>query len=173
MIELEKTYLAKRIPDGLKKCKFKEIVDVYIPENSEHPKLRIRKSGNKFEITKKMPVKEGDASYQEEQTIVLAEAEFNELNRLVGKKVRKIRYYYNYNGRTAEVDLFQDSLSGLVLVDFEFATIEEKNSFRIPDFCLADVTQELFLAGGMLCGKSYEDIENGLKKFGYQRLFVE
>ena len=38
----------------------------------------------------------------------------------------------------------------------------------MPDFCLAEVTQEEFIAGGMLCGKSFEDIKDKLEKFGYR-----
>jgi len=174
MIELEKTYLAKKFPANLKSCKFKEIIDVYIPKTSEHPKLRLRKNGDKYELTKKEPVNEGDASHQKEQTIILTETEFNSLNeQLEGKRVHKIRYYYDYNGRTAEFDVFQDALKGLVVVDFEFATMEEKEDFEMPDFCLVDMTQEAFLAGGMICGKSYEDIENNLKRYKYNKIFFE
>jgi adenylate cyclase len=174
MIELEKTYLAKKIPENLKSCKSKEIIDVYIPKSSEHPKLRLRKNGAKFELTKKEPVSEGDASHQEEQTIILTETEFDTLNQqLEGKKVRKIRYFYDYNGRTAEFDVFLGDLAGLVLVDFEFATLEEKDNFQIPDFCLVDITQEIFIAGGMICGKRYEDIEDNLNEFEYHKLFLE
>jgi CYTH domain-containing protein len=174
MIELEKTYLAKKIPENLKNCKFKEIIDVYIPKDSEHPKLRLRKDGDKFELTKKEPVNNEDASHQKEQTIILTEIEFNALNQqLEGKRIRKIRYFYDYNGRIAEFDVFQDKLSGLVVVDFEFATLDEKENFQMPDFCLADVTQEVFIAGGMICGKSYEDVEDNLNKFQYNKLFLE
>ncbi len=174
MIELEKTYLAKKLPKDLKSCKFKEIIDVYIPKSSEHPKLRLRKNGDRFELTKKEPVDKGDASHQKEQTIILTKTEFNTLNRqLKGKRVRKIRYFYNYDGRTAEFDIFQDDLAGLVVVDFEFSTIDEKDSFQIPNFCLADITQEVFIAGGMICGKSYKDIEHNLAKFKYRKLFLE
>ena len=172
MIELEKTYLVKEVPKNLKDCKFKEIIDVYIPKDSEHPKLRLRKNGGKFEMTKKEPIDGIDSSCQKEQTIVLTETEFNALNELEGKRVRKLRYCYNYNGRTAEVDVFQDLLKGLVLVDFEFEIMEDKDNFKISDFCLADVTQEVFVAGGMICGKSYEDIEDDLNRFNYQKLFV-
>jgi hypothetical protein len=52
----------------------------------------------------------------------------------------------------------------------EFESEEGKNSFQMPDFCLVDVTQEKILAGGMLCGKSYGDIEQFLKKLGYRKL---
>ena len=174
MIELEKTYLAKKLPKNLKSCKFKEIIDVYIPKLSEHPKLRLRKNGDKFELTKKEPLNDGDASNQEEQTIILTENEFNALNQqLEGKRVRKIRYFYDYQGITAEFDVFQDDLAGLVVVDFEFVTLEEKDNFQMPDFCLVDITQEVFIAGGMICGKTYKDIEPNLEKLKYSKLFLE
>ncbi len=169
MIEFERTFLAKSIPPGMHGCISKEIIDVYVPASAEHPTLRIRKDGDRFEITKKEPV-DGDASHQEEQTIRITESEFNELIKVGGKVVRKIRYYYGHGGRTAEIDIFQDGLKGLVLVDFEFRTKEEKDSFRMPDFCLADVTRETFVAGGMLCGKRYSDIEKPLRRFGYSRI---
>ncbi len=173
MIELERTYLAKRLPPGLKNCKSMEIIDIYVPKSSVHPTLRIRKHGSKYFITKKEPVEGKDASHQMEQTIILTKAEFDEFTKLEGKKVHKIRYYYEYNGRTAEFDVFQGSLKGLVLVDFEFETIEERDSFKMPEFCLADVTKKVFVAGGMLCGKSYEDIETGLKRFNYKKIFLD
>ncbi len=174
MIELEKTYLAKRIPEDLKNFKFKEIIDVYIPKDSDHPKIRLRKSGDKFELTKKEPINDKDASSQEEQTIILTEIEFNILNQQIkGKKIHKIRYFYNYNGNISEFDIFQDKLLGLIVIDFEFKTLDEKEKFKMPDFCLVEVTQEDFIAGGRLCGKSYEDIKDNLKKFKYNKLFLK
>ncbi len=174
MIELEKTYLVKKLPENLKSCKFKEIIDVYIPKSSKHPNLRLRKNGNKFELTKKQPVNKGDSSYQNEQTIILSEDEFNVFNQQIdGKRVRKIRYLYNYKGRVAEFDVFQDDLLGLVLVDFEFESMSEKDEFQMPDFCLADVTQDAFFAGGMLSGKAYSDIASHLEKFNYTKLFLK
>lgn len=170
MIEREKTYLAKQLPEGLEKCEKKEIYDLYLPKEHPHPKIRIRKNGNKFEITKKKPISGEDASHHHEHTIHLNEAEFNSLKKLPTKDVRKVRYFYPFNGRTAEIDVFQDALKGLVLVDFEFQSKKEMNNFEIPKFCLADVTQEEFIAGGMLCGKSYENIEKELDKFGYKRI---
>lgn len=173
MVELEKTYLIKEIPGNLRKCERKEIVDVYIPKSSEHPKLRLRKYGDRYELTKKEPVVDGDASRQEEQTVILDREEFDDISRQIdGKKTHKIRYCYNYKDKIAEIDVFQGDLLGLVLVDFEFVSLEDKNSFLMPDFCLADVTQETFLAGGMLCGKSYDDIKKDLEKFNYVKLFL-
>ncbi len=59
------------------------------------------------------------------------------------------------------------------MVDFEFKNLKEKDAFTMPDFCLAEVTQEEFTAGGMLCGKDFADIEENLEKFNYKKLFLE
>lgn len=169
MIELEKTYLAKYLPKGLKSCPHKKIVDIYIPKEFAHPKIRIRKNGDKYEITKKEPVAD-DPSHQLEQTIKITDKEFSELEKLPGKKVHKIRYLYPYEGRTAEIDVFQEGLKGLVIVDFEFNSKTKKDSFVMPDFCLADITPNKVTAGGMICGKKYSDIKESLKKYGYKKL---
>ncbi len=172
MIEFEKTFLPKYLPKDLQRYPSKEIVDMYIPASDAHPYLRLRKNGDRYEITKKFPVKDGDSSEQEEHTIALREVEFNDLLKADGKMVRKIRYQYPLGSHAAEIDLFQDDLQGLVVVDIEFKTAEEKDGFQMPEFCLADVTQEKAFAGGMLCGKKYTDIESILGKFAYKKIIL-
>ncbi|MBI2888569.1 MAG: hypothetical protein HYY10_01470 [Candidatus Liptonbacteria bacterium] len=175
MDEFELTYLAKEIPAGVFASPSKEITDIYIPASAEHPLIRIRKSGEKYEITKKQPAKEGDSSHLIESTISLAAEEYADLSKLPGKRVSKIRYYYPLNGTTYEFDVFQEGLIGLVLIDVEFKTTSEKQAFQKPAFCLADVTQEKFIAGGILAGKgilgkNYSEIEADLARFGYKKL---
>ena len=172
-LELEKTYLLKYFPKGIEECLHKEIIDIYYPKTDPHPKLRIRKSGGKIEITKKEQLNPNDASGQYEHTIKLNNAEYLALTQTKGLKIRKIRYWYYYQNMTAEIDVFQNKLDGLVLVDFEFVSVGQKNSFAMPDFCLAEVTQKEFAAGGRLCGKKYSDIENELKKFNYSKISLK
>ncbi len=170
MIELERTYLVKVVPANLTELAHKEVFDIYFPQSADHPVLRLRKNGDKYEMTKKQPVKDGDASKQLEQTISLTQAEFQALSQLPGKKVRKLRYNYDYQGHAGEIDVFQDELAGLVVADFEFTSEEDKDRFGLPDFCLADITQETFVAGGMICGKTYADIAPILDRYNYQKL---
>lgn len=114
MEELELTYLVKELPAGLKKARQKEVFDIYVPSTIPHPTLRIRKNGDKYEITKKEPITEGDASRQLETTIPLKLAEFDEFEKLVrGKRVRKIRYYYEENGVTLAAHLFRNAVARL------------------------------------------------------------
>lgn len=167
-IEREKTYLPKYLPD-LSSCEKKEMVDTYLPENAVHPVIRIRKQGEKYMITKKAPV-DGSASMQTEQTIPLTKEEYDALSTASTKRIEKVRYYFPMNEKIAEIDIFQGDLAGLVLVDVEFNTSEEMAQFAMPEFCLVDITDEKFIAGGMLAGKSYADIEPLLEEHGYQKL---
>jgi len=169
-IELEKTYLVKEIPPEIKGVIPTEILDIYIPSNTKHPILRIRKRGNNHSITKKKPIHGTDSSEQSEETILLSEEEFTELSQIKGKRLRKNRYTIKNDGITLDLDIFLDDLEGLVLVDFEFSSVEAKNSFVIPNWCVADVTQDELIAGGVLAGKKYLDIENGLKNYGYTKI---
>ena len=171
-IELERTFLLKYKPQDLEKFPSCEIFDVYVPKEEFHPVLRIRsRDRKKFEITKKFPIDGNNSSEQEEYTIILSEAEFNAFSKLESKKVRKIRYYYSLlDGQKAEVDIFLDELEGLCMVDFEFKTKEEKEKFVAPDFCLAEVTQDKWLAGGMLAGGNYLEAQKFLDKYKYIKL---
>ena len=169
MIEHEKTYLLARLPDGLEECEHKEITDIYYPKDSNKPKLRLRRSGERCELTKKVIV-DDDASQQEEHTVPLTREEFQALSEAPGKKVEKTRYYYPFQGRTAEIDVFGGDLRGLAVTEFEFEDENDKKYFERPDFCLAEVTYEDFIAGGQLAGASYEDLKGELSRFSYQEI---
>ncbi len=170
MIEREKTYLLKSLPD-LKDVDSKIFVDVYFPKTSKHPNLRLRQKGDSYELTKKYPLKD-DPSTQVEHTIPLTKEEFELFSKLPGKRVAKRRYFYEYNGTCIEIDVFLEELAGLVLGDVEFETEEEKEKFQMPPFCLVEITNEKFIAGGMLCGKSYEDIQLKLNTFSYKPIYT-
>ena len=168
-LELERTFLAKELPKEIEGADFVEIVDIYIPDGPEHSHLRLRKKGNKRSITKKTPMAD-DASEMMEYTIELDEAEYEALASCSKKRVAKKRYYAKIDGFDAEVDVFEEGLEGLVLVDFEFSDVSEKNKFVMPENLLADVTPEEFIAGGMLAGKNYDDIAEDLDRYGYKKI---
>ena len=125
-------------------------------------------------MTKKTEVDGEDSTHLHEQNISLSKDEFDFFANLIeGRRVHKTRYLYDYNGRTAEIDVFLDELQGLVVVDFEFDKKEEMDKFETPDFCLAFIGEEDFIAGGMLCGKKYDDIKEQLDKYGYKKIFLK
>lgn len=172
-IELEKTYLAKYLPSNLDQLAKKEIVDIYIPKDSYNANLRIRKIGNSFSITKKTAVNEHSRSTHKEETIYLTKEEFLALSKISGNIIYKTRYYYKYLDYLAEIDVFWGKHYGLVLIDFEFKNVHDLKNFITPNFCLADLTEEDAIAGGILSYKTIEDISNDLKKYGYQKIFYK
>ena len=172
-VELEVTYLAKIIPEGLTDCRHTVIEDVYFPAAAPHAKTRVRRKGDKYEFTKKTQLDPSDAGNQQEQNVSLTAEEYQALAKGDGRRVIKTRYYLPYQGLTAEVDIFGGELEGLVVVEFEFDSIEAKNSFVMPDFCLADVTQDDIIAGGVLAGKSYADVAPRLTQYNYQPLHFQ
>jgi CYTH domain-containing protein len=171
--ELELTYLAKELPPDLASKPSKLLVDVYYPAEDPHPLLRIRQKGDSYEVTKKVMASGADSSHMLEHTIILSPEEFVALTAAPGKRVAKRRYDFDYQGRKAEIDVFEGDLSGLVVVDFEFTDRDDQLAFEMPDFCLADVTQEAFVAGGKLAGKSYADIQADLDRYDYQQLHIK
>jgi len=172
-LEIEKTYLLKYIPQDLLRFPSKQYLDIYIPESAVHPTLRIRKRGNEYEITKKYPIVDGDASQQHEHTISLDNEEYLAFEaKIRGKRAEKIRFFYKFKRYNTEIDIYQGDLAGLALVDFEFNSKEEMDSFTPPDFCLADVTQEKIMAGGMIVGKTYQEIALRLNKYDYKPIYL-
>lgn len=170
-LELELTYLAAHIPSEIDGVKPVAMEDTYFPEDqSVHAHLRVRAKDDRYEITKKVSVVEGDASAHIESTIPLDTDEYASLITASTRKIRKDRFKTTIDGHEAEVDVFRGLLSGLVLIDFEFQSYEDKAGFQPPASCLVDVTQEGFIAGGVLSGRTYEDIEPELTRLGYQKI---
>lgn len=170
VLERELTFLASSLPPELDGVRPKRLVDVYVPEDPRvHPRLRLRKKGESYELTKKLPAIAGDASQHNEETIELDFAEFEALS-TSSRRVEKDRYEVTLDGYRAEVDIFRGALAGLVLLDFEFDSQADLESFVPPSCCGVEVTQEEFIAGGLLAGRTYADIERELERFSYRPL---
>jgi len=158
MIEIEKTFLIKRLPNNLSQYKSQKIKQGYISPNP-YP-LRIRQKGDKFELTKKIPLKEGDFSSFNETNIYLTKYEFNKLWKSVEKSLEKTRYIIPLkNNLTAELDVFEKELKGLAFIEVEFNSQEEMDSFNPPNWFGRDVTQEDFAANVFLAGKNFKEIK--------------
>lgn len=124
-------------------------------------------------ITKKNPVNENDPSIQIEQNIKITKDEFEALSKSSVDVIHKLRFEYPYQGRTAEIDVFMDKLNGLVLVDVEFENKSQLSGFKIPDFCLAEVTNEHYLAGGVLCKETILSLNSKLDGYNYKKLCLK
>ena len=163
MIEIEKTFLIKKIPQKLSSYKSVTIRQGYI--SSTPSPLRIRQKGDKYELTKKIPLKDGDFSSVNEINIPLTKEEFNKLWTLIEKSLEKIRYLVPIKDNlVAELDVYQKDLKGFSGVEVEFVSKKQMNAFIPPEWFGADITQKDFSANSFLAGKSFSDIEKHLRK---------
>jgi CYTH domain-containing protein len=162
MLEIEKTFLIKEIPKDLSSYLSCQIKQGYI--SSSPSPLRIRQKGDKFELTKKIPLKDGDYSSNEEINIPLTEYEFDKLWPLVEKSLEKTRYLIPLdNNLTAEMDIFHGDLEGVYFVEVEFPSEDQMKLFKTPDWFGKDVTQENFSANSFLAGKNFLEVKKYFK----------
>ena len=158
MIEIEKTFLVKKLPQNLSSYKSVKIKQGYLSP-SPSP-LRIRQKDNYFEITKKLPLKKNDFSSAEEINIPLTQFEFDQLWVLVNRSLEKIRYLIPLeNDLVAELNIYEGDLVGLFQVEVEFKSVEQMNQFIPPNWFGEDITQEDFAANSFLAGKKFFEIK--------------
>lgn len=174
--ELERRFLPRYLPDIPTYSTIELIEDFYIPASVEHPKMRLRRVGDRIDLQRKSVDGAGiDASMMIEYRIEnISVEEFTAIRAIPHKKLLKKRISFTHivsenpsDNYMIEFGIFLEDLEGLVVVDFEFLNEEQMRKFAMPRFCLKEVTNEEFLAGGMLCGRSYRDIEERLSNFGY------
>lgn len=134
-MEIERKYLVKYLPENLEKYEQKHIAQGYLCTN---PVLRIRRSNEEYFLTYKGP---GLMVREEHEFPLSAEAFEHMLPKVDGILIEKIRYMIPLDEtHTAELDIFQGVLAPLRLVEVEFASVEDADSFVAPDWFGDDVS---------------------------------
>ena len=136
-MEIERKFLCNK-PDFELSCyKKANIVQYYV---STEPVIRIRKSDDSFFLT----IKSKGSVARQELEMEISEKEFDNLVKLTDKPpVSKTRYFIPLeNSLTAELDIYNGSLSGLFTVEVEFESIEDAESFTPPEWFGNDVSED-------------------------------
>ena len=136
IMEIERKYLVRRLPDDLSKYEAKKIAQGYLCTD---PVVRIRRSNDNYYMTYK-----GDGlMVREEYNLPLTrEAYEHLLPKIDGLLIAKTRYLIPLTDRlTAELDVFEGVLSALTLVEVEFDSVEDANAFVPPEWYGEDVTE--------------------------------
>jgi CYTH domain-containing protein len=97
--------------------------------------------------------------------ILLSQAEYGLFDAIEGFRLKKTRFYHNYLGQVFSIDVFEGSLSGLVLCETEADNLDELLSVQLPPYAQHEVTKVPFFAGGNLCRVSRSDLEIKLSTF--------
>lgn len=134
-MEIERKYLVPILPDKLEDYPCRVIEQGYL--NTE-PVIRIRRDNDKYEITYKS---KGSMARQEYNLPLTREAYYHLLPKIDGHLIQKKRYMLPLSGGlTAELDIFGGRLAHLVLLEVEFPTEEDANTFIPPAWFGEDVT---------------------------------
>ncbi len=138
-LEIERKWHLKELPqfisrdlDNFKKL---EIVQAYL---CRRPVIRIRRENDEYILTYK-----GDGyKIREEYNLPLNENAFNDLlQKCTGSIIYKDRYIIPLeNGFNAELDVFKQNYEGLILLEVEFKSEEEADSFEAPLWFDKEVT---------------------------------
>ena len=146
-IEIEKKFLltqdkAKELIIGVEPI---DMIDYYVPNGQPHMQLRLRKNGDKYCITRKIPLETGVMS---EQTLDINKTEFEYLITGIQTSVAKDRYKTKWHGLNVEVDIYKGRHEGLNVLEIEFSNKEMFNNFQDKLEGCTDITGiEKYAAG--------------------------
>lgn len=121
-------------------------------------------------LEQKFPVNDNDLSVWNISRIFLNEAEHYVFEQFEGREVRNNervetnelrfnRYFYEYQDKQLEIDVYLGKeLWGLLICRAVFDSLEEMNSFVVPEFAMIEITNNKFFIGENLIGKTIEDV---------------
>lgn len=128
-IEIEKRFLitSEKVKELIKNLKPVDMIDYYVPNGQPHMQLRLRKKGDNYCITRKVPLETGVMS---EQTLDVNKIEFEYLTEGIQTSVAKDRYKTKWNGIDVEVDVYKGRHEGLNVLEIEFPDKEAFGEFQ-------------------------------------------
>lgn len=134
-MEIERKYLVRQLPENLSDYPSQKIAQGYL---NTRPVVRIRRSNDDYYLTYKGF---GLIARDEYNLPLTPEAYEHLLPKIDGLLIQKTRYLIPISETlTAELDVFEGALAPLLLVEVEFETIEDANSFIPPDWFGEDVS---------------------------------
>ncbi len=145
-MEIERKYLIHKIPGDLSQYQYKKIEQGYLCHN---PTIRIRKSNDEYILTYKSKAglekkTKNSAIINHEVELPLTKEAYEELLvKIDANLVQKTRYLIPLeHDLTAELDIFEGLLNGLIFVEVEFPDEKTANEFVIPEWFAREVSSD-------------------------------
>ena len=136
-MEIEKKFIPTNLPEDLDSYKHYKIEQAYL---NTAPVVRIRKQDDDYFLT----YKGSGMMAREEYNLYLNKESYNHLlTKADGNIITKTRFLIPiHDGLTAELDIFEGKFAGMLLVEVEFESVEQANSFVPPEWFGDDVTND-------------------------------
>ncbi|WKN29548.1 CYTH domain-containing protein [Porifericola rhodea] len=138
--EIERKFLVRELPDFVTtQYKGIPIQQAYLTEDTSGRQIRVRSKGEHYYLT----VKGQGFLEREEVEIELTADQFNALWPLAApRSIKKKRFKIPHDQHTIELDVFEDKLSGLVMAEVEFASVEASQQLEVPEWFSQEVTED-------------------------------
>jgi CYTH domain-containing protein len=138
-MEIERKFLVDHLPASSDDMRGERIRQGYLIVAEGGIELRIRQKQDRFYQT----IKTGEGLSRTEIEIELSRGQFDQLwPHTDGRRVGKTRYQVAVGKHTAELDRFEGDLTGLLLVEVEFSSVEDAWRFAPPDWFGVEVTED-------------------------------
>lgn len=166
--ELERRFLLHGLPSGTSDPR--RIRDRYF----EGTRLRLRLvedlAGEVLErkLGHKRRPDQADPAAIYHTSLYLNEAEWALLGDLPGCCLVKVRRTIQAGERRAAVDVFEGPLEGLIMLEVEFRTHQERAAYRPPAWVGEEVTHREEFSGGALSASSGDELRRLLGQFDRQ-----
>ena len=162
-IERERRFILDQFPMRAEAVRIHRITDWYIDQTRLRLRRQIDNHGTTaFKLTQKIPSLAGGAQQGFLTTMYLNEEEFLILSELPAKRLEKTRYSTPPFG----IDVFEASLTGLILAEAEFESAEQAESLVLPPFIAHEVSQDIRFTGGRLANASRNEVQDWLLEYG-------
>lgn len=145
MLEIERKFLIKEIPEDIITCEKQEILQWFLKQETK--KIRVRKKMIdkkwKKQAVYTMTQKKGNGLVREENEKEITEKQFLDYREFTkDHQIKKTRYIYPYKKHIIEIDQFHDKLDGLWMAEIEFWSEKESQKFIPPFRCDKEVTEK-------------------------------
>ena len=132
-LEIENKYLLSynktlKFIKSLSNYKAHKIKQFYLSCTPKATK-RVRKVDGKYILT----VKKGSGKIRKEKEKEINKKRYKKLKKSkIGRTIKKIRYVFELEGHTYELDIFRGDLKGLAYLEIEFSDIRQMQNFTLP-----------------------------------------
>lgn len=147
-----------------------QLFDNYI----KNTRLRLRKMRDPSTKTwirllqQRFRMDEGHGTVSKLAEIYLNDIEYAAFDRLIGREIRKNRYFHEVDLVPVAFDVFLGPLWGLNTARVDFETQESMADYTPPPIFIFEVSNVPFFFGENLVEKNFADVQTEVAKIGHQ-----
>jgi adenylate cyclase len=153
-VEIERKFVVDGPPPELSAVPSERIQQGYLAVDSAGVEVRIRRRDGRATLT----VKQGSGLVRGEEEVEIGRRRFDRLWPVTeGRRIVKARHVLPVDGVRLEVDVYGGDLSGLVVAEVEFESVEASEAFVPPEWLGREVTGDDRYANRTLAVEGWPD----------------